>query len=64
MTNTIGSCIDHLLEDIAHLSVDVSWTTPLNDTLEIEVEGSSQLILIDTATSPTAVLFNVPADGS
>jgi hypothetical protein len=34
------------------------------DTLEISVLGSSQFILIDTATSPTAVLFNVPADVS
>jgi len=64
ITNTIGACIDHPLEDIAQLTVNVSWTTPLNDTLEVLVAGSSQIILLDTATSPTSATFNVPADGS
>jgi len=64
LTNSIGPCIDHPLEDIAQLEVEVSWVTPLNDTLEVSVLGSSHIIMMDTATSPTTVLFNVPADGS
>jgi len=64
LSNTVGPCIDHPLEDIAELTVSVSWATELSDTLEVEVLGSSHLILMDTATSPTSIVFNVPADGS
>ncbi|MBI1225087.1 MAG: DUF4347 domain-containing protein [Bacteroidetes bacterium] len=64
-TPTVSACINQPLQDVATVSVNVSWTNaPANDTLEVSIYGKTEHIFVASATSPQTVTFTVPADGS
>ncbi len=65
-TPNVSACIDQPLQDVATVSVDVSWTNaPANDTIEVSIYGQTKRINVaGGASSPQTVTFTVPANGS
>ncbi|MEO1258229.1 MAG: DNRLRE domain-containing protein [Bacteroidota bacterium] len=62
---TVGPCIDHPLQDVATLDVEVVWSgAPANDTIEVSISGKTEYIPTDLLASPQTITFNIPADGS
>ena len=62
---TVGTCIEHPLQDVTTLDVDVIWSgAPANDTIEVSISGKTAYIPTDLLVSPQTVTFNIPADGS
>ncbi|MEZ4954911.1 MAG: carbohydrate binding domain-containing protein [Saprospiraceae bacterium] len=64
-TPVVSSCIDHPLQDVATVSVQVSWTNPpANDQIEVSIYGQTERINVGGgASSPQTVTFTVPANG-
>lgn len=61
----VSDCIDHPLQDVATVSVQVSWTNPpANDQIEVSIYGQTERINVGGgASSPQTVTFIVPANG-
>ncbi len=61
----VGPCINHPLQDVATVSVDVSWVNaPANDIIEVSIYGQTEYIPTALLASPQNITFTVPADGS
>ena len=62
----VSNCIDHPLQDVATVSVDVSWVNaPSNDTIEVNISGKTEYIdVAGGIISPQTITFIVPADAS
>ncbi len=60
----VSACINDPLEDVATVSMNIIWTTPLSDTLAIMLFGQTKYLNPSLVSSPQALSFNVPADGS
>jgi uncharacterized protein YjdB len=61
----VGSCINHPLQDVVPVSVNVAWTSaPSNDYLGVTINNKTEYINVGGgATSPQTVTFYVPANG-
>jgi hypothetical protein len=61
----VSACIDHPLQDVATVSLNVAWTTPpANDSVVVSIYGKKRYIATGLAAGNQTVAFNVPADGS
>lgn len=62
---TVSNCIDHPLQDVATLDVEVHWNNaPANDTIEVNIYGKTEYIDVASGlTSPQSVSFVIPANG-
>jgi hypothetical protein len=65
-TPTVSSCINQPLQDIATVTVSVSWSNAFAaDTIEVRIYGQTERINVATGVaSPQSVTFNVPANGA
>jgi hypothetical protein len=64
-TPVVSGCIDHPIQDIATVTVPVSWTNaPSGDKIRVKLGDKIELINVaGGATSPQNVIFIVPANG-
>lgn len=62
----VGSCVNHPLQDVAQISVQVAWTgSPASDQLGVTINNKTEFINVGGgATSPQSLTFWVPANGS
>ncbi len=62
---TVSSCIDHPIQDVANVSVAVSWSNaPSGDKIKVTLNNKIEIIdVAGGATSPATVTFMVPANG-
>ncbi|MBI1223634.1 MAG: hypothetical protein GC192_00225 [Bacteroidetes bacterium] len=65
-TPVVSACINQPLQDVATVTVPVSWTNaPANDQIEVSIYGQTERINTGGgATSPQNVVFTVPANGA
>ncbi|MBK7524699.1 MAG: Ig-like domain-containing protein [Saprospiraceae bacterium] len=63
---TVGNCINHPLQDVVPVSVNVSWTSaPSNDYLGVTINNKTEYIHVGGgATSPQTLTFYVAANGA
>lgn len=62
---TVSACIDHPLQDVATVSLNVAWTAPpANDSIVVSVYGKKVYVPTGALAGNQTVSFNVPADGS
>lgn len=61
----VSGCIDHPIQDVATVTVPVSWTNaPSGDKIKVILNNKIELIdVAGGATSPQNVVFVVPANG-
>jgi len=64
-TPVVSACINQPLQDVATVSVQVSWVSPpANDQIEVKINNQTERINVGGgATSPQTVTFTVPANG-
>ena len=61
----VSGCIDHPIQDVATVSVPISWTNaPSGDRIRVMLNNKIELIDVAAgATSPQTIVFVVPANG-
>lgn len=62
----VGTCINHPLEDVVPITVQVAWTSaPAGDYLRVKLNNKNELINMSGGlTSPQTVTFYMPAKGT
>ncbi|MDF1694811.1 MAG: Ig-like domain-containing protein [Saprospiraceae bacterium] len=63
---SVSDCINQPLRDVATVTIEVAWNfAPSNDVIEVTMgDRKEEIDVVNGATSPYVVTFNVVADGS
>jgi choice-of-anchor A domain-containing protein len=66
MTNSVSSCINHPLQDVANVSVTITWANaPSGDDIKVTINNKTEYISVSSGlTSPQTIVFMVPANGT
>ncbi len=65
VSNSVSACINHPLQDVANVSVTLTWANPPSgDDLKVTINNKIEYISVSSGlTSPQTVVFVVPANG-
>ncbi|MBK8564663.1 MAG: LamG domain-containing protein [Saprospiraceae bacterium] len=62
---SVSACINHPLQDVATVSLNVAWTTPpANDSIVVSIYGKKRYIATGAAAGNRTISLNVPANGT